>query len=402
MASRKDNKGRVLQKGEFQRPDGRYMYSYSDLNGKRKTIYSLDLNDLRKKEKAILKDLDDGIYTSVGKRTLNEQFAAYMSTKPRISETTRANYIYMWEKDIRDSSIGSMKLMDIRKSHVLTFYAGLSQAGFKNGTIQLYQNLLFPCFQLAVDDNIIRVNPCKDCMKEYSKNDAKKKEALTIEEQVKFIEFTKKNRYYDVHLPMIVFMLTTGCRIGETIGLTWDNVDLKKRMITINHQLTYKKVDGVTKFRAAVPKTEHGLRSIPITDDELYNQLCQQRKNQLMLGIDRTCNIDGYSNFVFTTKGGRPIQPNCVNRFLINIINTYNKEEKASSKKEHREEVLLPGISAHLLRHTACTRMAESGVDVKVLQYIMGHANINMTMDIYNHVDTSRVISEMSKSQLAY
>ena len=86
-----------------------------------------------------------------------------------------------------------------------------------------------------------------------------------------------------------------------------------------------------------------------------------------------------------------------MNRFLANIVKAYNNEEHLRAKKEHRESILLPNISAHTLRHTGCTRMAESGMDIKALQYIMGHATLSMTMDIYNHIDTTRIINEMQK-----
>ena len=68
--------------------------------------------------------------------------------------------------------------------------------------------------------------------------------------------------------------------------------------------------------------------------------------------------------------------PNGVNSVLYNIVNAYNKVEVERAKKEHRKAELLPKFSAHVMRHTACTRMAECRMDVKVLQYIMGHAHI--------------------------
>ena len=85
------------------------------------------------------------------------------------------------------------------------------------------------------------------------------------------------------------------------------------------------------------------------------------------------------------------------NAMLRNVVNSYNKKEIAQAKREYREPELLPHISAHILRHTACTRMAEAGIDPKTLQYIMGHSDISTTMDIYNHVDSVRVQNEMKK-----
>lgn len=394
--NRKDNRGRNLKPGESQRSDLRYQFRYTDNAGKRYTIYDWDLSELRRKEKQIQKDLDDNINNNAAKTTFNQHFRKYIDTKPRLALSTKNNYFDMWENHIKESHIGNMRLSDIVKSDILKFYNSLVKRGFKNGTIQLFQNIIYPCFQLAVDDNIIRTNPAKDCMKEFSGNDAKKKEALSAQEQLRLLDFIAHSQTYNIYLPMVTFMLSTACRCGETIGITWNDIDMKKRLIHINHQLIYKKVNDGIKFYINAPKTEDGIRSIPMTG-ELYNQLKKQREYQIVLGIDRIYEVDGYTDFVFTTKGGKPIQPNCVNRFLDNIVKAYNNQENDAAKREKRKPVLLPKISAHTLRHTGCTRMAESGIDIKTLQYIMGHATLNMTMDVYNHIDTARVITEMQK-----
>ncbi len=62
-----------------------------------------------------------------------------------------------------------------------------------------------------------------------------------------------------------------------------------------------------------------------------------------------------------------------------------------------KDDCEVDGYSGFVLRHMACTRMAEKGIDVKTLQYIMGHSNISVTMDIYNHVDRRRVIDEIRR-----
>lgn len=93
-----------------------------------------------------------------------------------------------------------------------------------------------------------------------------------------------------------------------------------------------------------------------------------------------------------------PLAPNAVNNVLYNIVKAYNRNEEANAKQSHKKPELMPKISAHIMRHTGCTRMAESGVDPKVLQYIMGHADISITMNVYNHIsDMGRVRKEMEK-----
>lgn len=113
-----------------------------------------------------------------------------------------------------------------------------------------------------------------------------------------------------------------------------------------------------------------------------------------MLGRRSTEEIDGYFDFIFLAKPGRPLMPSAVNNVIYNVVDKYNKEEVAKAKKEHRKADLLPRISAHNLRHTACTNMAKQGMSVKVLQYIMGHAHSDVTMDVYNHIANKQDIRE--------
>ena len=140
-----------MRTGESQRRDGRYEYKYIACNGKRKTIYSLDLAELREKERQIQRDLEDGINAEYAKRTLNRQFEYYLQTKLKLRDTTLETYHYMWGIAIKDSPLGEMEIGKIKKSNILKVYATLSKKGYKNGTIQDIHNILHPTLQLAVD-----------------------------------------------------------------------------------------------------------------------------------------------------------------------------------------------------------------------------------------------------------
>lgn len=392
---RKDKKGRNLYVGESQRSDGRYEYKYTDCTGKRKTIYSLDLAELREREKKIKRDLEDGINSWDAKRTLNEQFEIYLQTKLKLRDTTLEAYRYMWSITIQNSAIGEMEIGKIKKSNILKVYAQLSERGLKNGTIRDIHNVLHPTLQLAVDDDIIRNNPCKGCAEEYRKKDAKEKDALTLEEQGIMFRFMEESIYI-TYIPMIRFMIGTACRCSEMTGLTWNDVDMKNRTISISHQLIYKVMAGKSKYIMHEPKTKRGKRVIPMTND-VYDALHEQKKLQLALGTFCREEICGLTDFVFTNRKSKPFKSGNVNDILRRMINQYNKKELEKATAQKREPKLLPHISAHTLRHTGCTRMAECGVDVKTLQYIMGHESVATTMDIYNHVDTARVTAELQK-----
>lgn len=396
MKRRKDSKGRVLEKGESQRKDGRYVYQYEDVFGTRKSVYSKNLSELRKKEKQIHKDLAEGINAS--EITLDQLFGRYMAMKIKLTIQTKTNYIDLWENNVRGTALGNRRISDIKRSDIWHFYNSLKEKGLKYSTIKTFNGILVPCFDLAVADDLVRKNPCQNVIKEFYENDAAPKYSLTNKEQEIFLEFAQKNKIYAKHYPMLVVMLETAIRCGEAIGLTWDDVDFARNTITISHQLIYKKIDGKYRFFAGPPKTRAGVREIPMTR-QVREALREQREYQLATGSRTDVSIDGYENFCFSTKRRNPIMPAGINNILYNIVSSYNTRERELAEKQKRNPYLLPHISAHILRHTGCTRMAEDGVDLKVLQYIMGHNDISVTMQVYNHVTAERNKKEMEKRE---
>lgn len=108
--------------------------------------------------------------------------------------------------------------------------------------------------------------------------------------------------------------------------------------------------------------------------------------------------LDGYSDFVFLNKKNKLFKKQTVNISIRYIVSRYNKEELQSAQKDSREPLLLPVFSVHNLRHTFCTRLCENGVNIKVIQDVMGHSNIATTMNIYNEVTQNQ--KQESFSQL--
>lgn len=400
MAGKKrtDNKGRILRTGEIQRSeDNRYLYRYVDLSGKKKTIYAATLAELREKEKQIKRDLQDGIDTSRGDMTLNQLFHIYMDTKTDLRESTRCNYISVWNNSVKSSVLGNMKIAQIKQLHIRTFYSELAKKGLSANTIKLYHNLIYPALELAVDSDIIRKNPAKDAKKGIG-GTKKERTAMTIAEQNKLLDFIKGNDRYCVYYPMIVFALSTALRIGELTGLRWSDIDLKENIIHIRQQLIYRNLGDGCRFHVQDLKTEAGQRDIPLTANA-KKCLIKQKELNLLLGRSQHQEIDGIIDFVFLNSQGKPYAVNAINLMLDNTVKAYNNLEKMHAKSKHREIELLPHISAHILRHTACTRLAESGLEPKVLQYIMGHANISITLDVYTHLDFSQIQKKMEAVQ---
>lgn len=401
--SRKDSKGRKLRDGETERKDGRYVYRYTDKKtGKRRSLYANKLVELREKEKAVSIDIFDGILTdsSIKKLTLNTLFERYMATR-QISETTRISYLSAWNNRVRDS-LGNCKVVSLVNSDIRSFYSQMAKDGYSHGMIQLVHNLLSPAMEMAVNDGIIRRNPVKGALGSNCNYGREKEEttALTVLQQKRFLEYVKDSTYYNIYFPMLTVMLGTGLRCGELVGLTWDDIDMEKKVINVNHQLKYKNYSGGgCKFHVDKPKTNSGIRFIPMSN-AVCNAFAEQKKINALLGRDGNIIIDGCSGFIFLTRNNRPFIPTSVNKVIYKIVSAYNRKEQEQAEKENRAEELFPKMSAHTMRHTFCTRMSENGMDLKALQYVMGHSNINVTMQIYNHVtDMARIEREMAKME---
>ena len=384
--SRKDSRGYALKTGECQRNDGRYSYAYTDKEGKRHTVYATSLADLRKKERQIIRDIEDGIDAHAPEKvTLNQLFDKYFSQKYDLKPTTRANYKYCFDRYVREG-FGKRKITDIKYTDVKEYYYSIIQdKGLSSATLDNIHTTLHPTFQMGVRDGLLRTNPTDGVMAEIKKSrfwDKKKRRSLTIPQQKELTEFLKNNREFHGWAPVIMILLGTGMRIGECMGLRWDDLDFEKRMISVNHNLTDRPYeDGKFARHIQTPKTRAGARTIPMID-EVFDAFLEEYEMQKCMGFSSQT-IDGYTNFVFLTDGGSVMSASSVNRAIKLIIKAHNDEEEAKAKEENREPVLLPDFSAHILRHTFCTRLCENETNLKMIQSVMGHADISTTMDIY-------------------
>ena len=385
---RKDLRGRSLRKGEVQRSsDKRYMYTYTDPMGRRKFIYANDLAELREKEAKLMKDQLDGLDLYVaGKASVNDTFDRYMSTKYNLRESTKSSYLYTYDHYVRDT-FGKKRIADIKYSDVLQFYYYLlNEVKISLGTLDTVHCLLHPTFQLAVRDEIIRNNPTDGVMKEISRESGKNRgirHALTVEQQRAFMEYIANHPIYYHWWPMFTVLLGTGCRIGEALGLRWQDLDYDKRTISINHSLSYyqKPESNKSVLRISKPKTEAGIRTIPMLDivKDAFEMLYEE---QLENGFNES-EIDGMSGFIFCNRFGMVPNPQTVNHTIKRIANSYNADEVVRAKRERRDPIILPNFSCHHLRHTFCTRLCENETNLKFIQSIMGHRNVETTMDIY-------------------
>lgn len=391
--ARKDNKGRALRKGEvYQESKGMYIYTFTDPLGRRKYIYSKDLVKLREKEMKLLKDQLDGldVYTA-GKADVNFLFDRYINSRTDLRKTTMSNYRYLYDHYVRDS-FGSKKITEVKFSDVMYFYMYLvDEVGLSVSTVDGVHRVLSPAFQLAVRDDLIRKNPTDEAMLSVKRTNHGKtgvRHALTLEQQRAFIGFIKENSQYHRWLPIFVVLLGTGCRVGEAVGLRWKDVDDDNEMISINHTVSYYRQRGDAEECAYIvnpPKTDASVRDIPMFP-EVSEAFRMEKALQRATGVQCTAEIDGMSGFIFCNRYGNVHKANGLNRAIRRISEDYNLIEEVKAKREGREAVLLPPFTCHHLRHTFCTRLCETTTNIKVIQSIMGHADIKTTMNIYAEV----------------
>lgn len=387
---RKDNRGRNLHKGEYQRPDGRYAYAYT-YNGKRVFVYDMDLANLRLKEKRIQADLIDGIRTCESARlTLNDIFQEYMQTKINLKKSTYANYLYLWKKYVQDEPVAKKPLAQIHKSDILLLYTKLLRQGFACNSLESINNLIHPTLELALDDDLIRKNPSKGVYHSLKTNNAVQHIALTPEQTQKFLHFVEESPVYHNWLPLLVTLLGTGIRVSECAGLVWDNVDLNRHCITIDHSLVYRVLDGHAGYYISSPKTKNSVRTIPMVS-QVETQLMLLREEQNHNPPHSDLTLDGYCGFVFRNRFGQFVNAHGIDRAIDRICTSINDEESVRAEKENRKPELLPHITAHTLRHTFCTRLCEHEKDLAVIQHLMGHSDIETTLTIYDHISQSRL-----------
>lgn len=372
---RKDHKNRVLRTGESQRKDLTYMYRFNDINGKRRTIYASTLQELREKEQKVNDDITNGLNTFDNTKVFDWVKNCY-AEKNNISVGTKRAYELSLET-LKESDLGRMKISACKPTHVKQYILGLSNQGLSYSTIKLRLAIVKQGFTEAVRNDLIKQNPFNFNLSSCISVERNSKKSLSVSEQRDFLEFIKSDydfkRYYD----LIVILFETGLRASELLGLTMRDIDLNQRVIHITHKLS---LDKDYRLSITPPKTNNGTRDVFISN-EAYNAL-----NNIL--SDRQCKIEpmigGYSGFLFLTSNGTV-------RSSVNLSQRFQAMQSKYNVVKNKHIVITP----HICRHTFTTRMVEKGVHPKVLQYLLGHADISMTMDVYAHMDGVVAVEKM-------
>lgn len=389
---RRDNKGRILQTGESQRQDGRYCFKYVDNCGKPQFIYSWKLVptdrtpkgkrddiSLREKEKEIQRDHEDGIDTSGRKMTVIQLYEKYIRTHGNIKNSSiegRERLI----KRLNGDKLGNMPIGSVKPSDAKEWAVRQNNKGLAFMTVSNDKRSLSAAFFMAVCDDLIRKNPFNFKLDTVIEDTTESKVPLTHEQEKSLLEFIQGDKVCKRHYNEFVILLGTGLRISELCGLTVKDIDMDNRKITVDHQLL--KRSGKSRY-IETPKTESGVREIPMSKNvyEIFQCVLESH-------VDKGIVIDGYSGFLFCAGNGQPKTAGDYQGIFRRIAAKYNK---------CHEEPLPKIFTPHVLRHTFCTNMANAGMNPKALQYIMGHKNIEMTLNYYAHATYNSAKEEMER-----
>lgn len=395
MEKRKDSKGRILNKGEYQRPDRRYVYKYKDRYGKIQSIYSWRLTatdripagkyedpnskSLREQEAEIQKDLLDGIDTNGKKMTLCELYAKQNASRANIKKSTEKGRETLMNV-LKEDALGARSIDSIKPSDAKEWALRMKEKGYAYKTINNYKRSLKAAFYIAIEDDYVRKNPFNFNLSDVISDDSIPREALTEDDEKRLLDFAGTDKVYSQYYDVIVILLNTGLRISELCGLTIADLDFTNKLINVDHQLLYSKEHG---FYIDTPKTKNGIRKIPM-NKKAYDALQRVVKQCEDMQTDT---IDGYSGFLFHTQEGQLAKSQYYSTMFKRLVKKYNKT--------HEDK--LPDFSPHVLRHTFCTRLANRNMNPKSLQYIMGHSNIEITLNLYAHVTIDGIQAEMER-----
>jgi len=343
---------------------------------KRLAVYGKTQQECRDKLIETLQSIKNQTFVEPHKITVESWMDTWLKEykKDNIRPTTYSSYEYIIRVHIKPN-LGKAYLRDLRPEQIQKFYNERKASGLSSRTVRYIHTILHEALEQAVKNNLI-VRNVTDATT-LPKQEKKEMRVLTVEEQNRFMEVLSADKMG------IIFKLdlATGMRKGELIALTWNNVNLRDGVIRVTRSLSRTRVnfdkeskENKTAVIIQKPKTKKGERSIPLFDSiitDLKKHKEAEKEKLKNLGWDDIKIKQHFKDgLVFTNELGGHIEPRNLSRKFYSLV-------KAAG---------ISKANLHCLRHSFATRLLEMGVSPKVVQEILGHSTITLTLDTYSHV----------------
>lgn len=381
----KDLKGKELGAGFSQRKDGSYQGRFKNRFGKYEYKYNRNLTDLRKE--LALAIADNQNFLSVRDNvTLDSWFNRWVDIykKKSVRPNTLREYTHIYNKNI-SPSLGRRNINSLVKSDIQILIDKAADSNYKYERQNKIKCILSDMFSRAIEDELMVKNPAKGVKLRADKE--LRAFALTVEQQADFLE-ASRGTFYDNLFNVAV---NTGLRPGELFALTLDDIHFDEKYIDVNKTLVYQKYldDDCKTFHIEPPKTKQSYRHVPI------NSECRKylEKQVELKGIVKNKRPKEQNGYLFVTSYNTPLNSQIYADSIKSIVKQINLTKSFDNE--------FPVFSGHTLRHTFATRCFEAGVQPKVVQSYLGHATLQMTMNLYTHVtdkkasdDIERIVSD--------
>lgn len=323
------------------------------IDGKLKQFYGSSKKDAEAKRDAYVKQLELGIDPELAMKRLGEALKEWFDTVGilGLKSSSKERYLATYNNHIKMTDLGAIRLSDISRMWLQRYF---NESELSHGQVDATKKLLSKFFTFAVADGYVLRNPVTGIRNPKPKN-SEEKEIFTIEEIKKILSIESR------HSCQIKMLLYTGMRLGESLALTWDDIDLEKRTILVN-----KAYDQ--RGRLTTPKTTTSKRLFAFPDhmiSDLKVKELQNKAEKVKRGFE-------LSNLVFPSETGTPLNQRNFRRAYEKIL--------VEAGVEYRPP--------HTLRHTFTTSAQKLGIAIEDVAKMLGHSSINTTREIYTHYDS--------------